>query len=107
MRPRGLHGKAPKRPRVGRPEGVFTQHRRIDKLHEALEASPTGLELGDLAQMLGVSHRSVRRYLRELDRITELESIPTVPGGPHVWRIKPSERGRTITLRRTQAYLLL
>jgi predicted DNA-binding transcriptional regulator YafY len=106
MRPRAA-GKLPRRPRVGRPEGTFTQHRRLDKLREALEASPAGIELGDLAQMLGVSLRSVRRYLRELDRLTELESIPTTPGGPHVWRIKPSERGRTIALRRTQAYLLL
>jgi predicted DNA-binding transcriptional regulator YafY len=49
----------------------------------------------------------VRRYLRELHRVTEVESIPTVPGGAHVWRIKPSERGRALSLRRSQAYLLL
>jgi predicted DNA-binding transcriptional regulator YafY len=107
MRPgRGKQG-LPRGPRLGRSEGTFTQHRRLDKLRNALEASPAGIELGDLATMLSVSLRSVRRYLRELDRFTELESIPTVPGGPHVWRIKPSERGRTIALRRTQAYLLL
>ena len=29
------------------------------------------------------------------------------PGAAHLWRIKPSERGRAIALRRTQAYGLL
>lgn len=57
--------------------------------------------------MLHVTERSVRRYLDELGRLTELESIPTTPGGPHLWRIKPSERGRAIPFRRTQAYALL
>ena len=99
--------RTPKRPRVGRAEGRFTQHRNLAKLRDALEASPAGLELGDLAMALGVSQRSVRRYLAELHRITEVESVPTVPGGVHLWRIKPSERGRTLSLRRSQAYLLL
>lgn len=39
--------------------------------------------------------------------MTELESVPTVPGAAHEWRIKPSERGRAVALRRTQAYGLL
>ena len=57
--------------------------------------------------MLRITTRSVRRYLRELALVTELESIAVRPGGAHLWRIKPSERGRTVALRRTQAYALL
>lgn len=94
-------------PRVGRPTGRFTQHRRLDKLREVLTAHPGGLLLEDLAGLLRVTPRSVRRYLLELDRATELESVETTPGGAHTWRIKPSERGRTVALRRAQAYGLL
>jgi predicted DNA-binding transcriptional regulator YafY len=97
----------PKVPRVGRPTGRFTQHRRIDLLREKLEAHTTGLTLDELASMLRITTRSVRRYLRELSLVTELESIAVRPGGAHVWRIKPSERGRAVVLRRTQAYALL
>ena len=97
----------PKVLRVGRPAGKFTQHRRLDLLREKLEAHGAGLTLEDLASLLHVSTRSVRRYLRELGLITDLESVETTPGGPHLWRIKPSERGRTVALRRTQAYGLL
>jgi predicted DNA-binding transcriptional regulator YafY len=57
--------------------------------------------------MLRITTRSVRRYLRELGLVTEIESIPVRPGAAHVWRIKPSERGRAVSLRRTQAYALL
>lgn len=97
----------PRVPRVGRPEGRFTQHRRIDKLRELLESEPRGLTLEALASMLRITHRSVRRYLRELDGSTDLESIETTKGGAHLWRIKPSERGRAVQLRRTQAYAIL
>jgi predicted DNA-binding transcriptional regulator YafY len=97
----------PRTPKVGRPTGRFTQHRRIDKLRELLESEPRGLTLHDLATTLRITDRSVRRYLRELDGVTELESIETTPGGAHLWRIKPSERGRTVALRRAQAYAIL
>lgn len=97
----------PRKPKAGRPLGRFTQSRRLGKLRLLLEGHPGGVPLDDLAAAIHVSTRSVRRYLRELDRVTELESIATVPGGPHLWRIKPSERGRTVQLRRTQAYALL
>jgi predicted DNA-binding transcriptional regulator YafY len=97
----------PKVLRVGRPAGKFTQHRRLDLLREKLEIHAPGLMLEDLASLLHVSTRSVRRYLRELQLITDLESVETTPGGPHLWRIKPSERGRAVALRRTQAYALL
>lgn len=96
-----------KGPRRGRPSGEFTQHRRLDRLRETLEAHPSGLTLEELATVLHVTTRSVRRYLEELDRWTQLESIATAPGGAHVWRIKPSERGRALVLRRTQAFALL
>ena len=96
-----------KGPRLGRPAGPFTQHRRLDKLRDILQAHSGGLVLEDLAAALRVTTRSVRRYLTELDRVTDLESIETTPGGPHVWRIKPSERGRSVALRRAQAYGLL
>lgn len=97
----------PKVPRVGRPTGKFTQHRRLDVLREKLEAHAGGLSLEELAAMLRITTRSVRRYLRELALVTELESIEVRPGGAHLWRIKPSERGRAVPLRRTQAYALL
>ncbi|MGD0526102.1 MAG: WYL domain-containing protein [Polyangiaceae bacterium] len=97
----------PKVPRVGRPTGKFTQHRRLDFLRERLEAHAAGLTLEDLAGMLRVTTRSVRRYMHELGLLTEVESVEVRPGGAHVWRIKPSERGRTVALRRTQAYALL
>jgi predicted DNA-binding transcriptional regulator YafY len=97
----------PKVTRVGRPTGKFTQHRRLDVLREKLEAHAGGLSLDELAAMLRITTRSVRRYLRELALVTELESIEVRPGGAHLWRIKPSERGRTVALRRTQAYALL
>jgi predicted DNA-binding transcriptional regulator YafY len=97
----------PKVPRVGRPTGKFTQHRRLDVLKEKLEAHAGGLSLDELASMLRITTRSVRRYLRELALVTELESLEVRPGGAHLWRIKPSERGRAVALRRTQAYALL
>ncbi len=93
--------------RVGRPTGKFTQHRRLDILREKLEVNTGGLSLEELASMMRITTRSVRRYLRELARVTELESIAVRRGGVHIWRIKPSERGRTVALRRTQAHALL
>jgi predicted DNA-binding transcriptional regulator YafY len=91
---------------VGRPEGKFTQHRRLDFLREKLEMHSHGLTLEEIAGMLRVSTRSVRRYLRELAVVTELEAVPE-EHGIFRWRIKPSERGRSVALRRTQAYGLL
>lgn len=103
----------PKAPRVGRPTGAFTQNRRLAELKRALEAEPLGLTLDDLAIALGVTQRSVRRYLKEYDghekdpRLSMLEFVQTSPGGPYRWRIKASERGRSLQLRREQAYALL
>ncbi|MEO6418744.1 MAG: WYL domain-containing protein, partial [Polyangiaceae bacterium] len=94
-------------PKLGRTAGQFTQFRRLDRLRETLESHPGGLSLEDLATMLHVTTRSVRRYLKELEHERQIESVPTAPGGAHLWRIKPSERGRALLLRRTQAYGLL
>jgi len=72
-----------------------------------------GLTLEELARALHVTQRSVRRYLLELDGTTNpqkyelLESVETTPGGAHLWRIRPGERGRTVSLRRAQAYAIL
>lgn len=100
-------------PKRGRPVGTFTQHRRIDKLRRLLEEKPGGLTLTELAESLRITPRSVHRYLRALDGTTEhqdlqtLESVEIAKGGAHVWRIKPGERGRSVALRRAQAYGLL
>ncbi len=91
----------------GRPAGHFTQHHRIDRLKDLLESEPRGLTLEQIASTLRITQRSVRRYLEALQTSTELESIATTPGGAHVWRIKPSERGRAVPLRRAQAYAIL
>src|SRR6266851_2986361 len=91
-------------PRVGRPKGKFTQTLRLTRLRDTLESNPSGMSLEDLAMVLRVTTRSVRRYLGWLGEFTDLESIETARGGAHLWRIKPSERGRTVPLRKTQAY---
>jgi predicted DNA-binding transcriptional regulator YafY len=91
----------------GRPEGRFTQHRRIEGMRELLESQPGGVTLDDLAAVMRVSARSVRRYLKDLKGHLELEPVLTRPGGANLWRIKPQERGRAVSLRRAQAYLLL
>lgn len=100
-------------PKLGRPQGRFTQHRRLDRLREVLENEPRGLTLEDLAATLKITQRTVRRYLRELDgtkpeeKFELLENVETRKGGPLLWRIKPGERGRAVSLRRAQAYVLL
>lgn len=94
------------RPR-GRPKGKFTQHRRLDKLRELLERHPRGLALSDLAGALGVTVRSMRRYLKEIEREYDLESVATRGGTALLWRLKPNEMPRRVELRRTQTYALL
>ena len=98
----------PKKARApGRPPGRFTQHRRIEAMLVVLEGHAQGVTLEELAAVMRCSTRSVQRYVHSLRDQLGLEAVPTTPGGPNRWRIKPSERGRAITLRRTQAYLLL
>jgi len=92
---------------VGRPKGKFTQHRRLDLLREILLRHPKGLTLYEMAEALQVTPRTMRRYLKEVDRQLELEPTETRGGGPLVWKIRTSELPRKVELRRTQAYAFL
>ena len=92
---------------VGRPRGRFTQHRRLDKLRLLLGQHPKGLTLYELADAIGVTPRSMRRYLKEVSHELELEPLPTRAGGALRWRIRSGELPRKIELRRTQAYAIL
>jgi predicted DNA-binding transcriptional regulator YafY len=94
------------RPR-GRPKGKFTQHRRLDRLRELLERHPRGLSLYDMAGSLGVTVRSMRRYMKEIEREYDLEHVPQRDGPALLWRVRASEVPRKVELRRTQAYALL
>ncbi len=96
----------PRTPKAGRRRGRFTQHHTLANIKTLLEHQPLGLSLADLAAGARISERSVRRYLDELKRTIEIDWVPTTAGGPRLWRIKPSERGRSMTLRRAQAYAL-
>jgi predicted DNA-binding transcriptional regulator YafY len=94
------------RPR-GRPKGAFTTHRRLDALRALLARHPKGLSLYELASDLRITPRSMRRYLNEVKRELELESVPARPGGRRLWRLAPGEAPRKVEVRRTQAYALL
>ncbi len=91
----------------GRPKGAFSQHRRLDALRSLLTRHPTGLTIYELASELGVTTRSLRRYLVEVKRELDLVSVRAKPGGAHVWRLAPGEAPRKVEVRRTQAYALL
>jgi predicted DNA-binding transcriptional regulator YafY len=92
---------------LGRPRGRFTQHRRLDKLRSFLGQHPKGLTLYELAESIGVTPRSMRRYLKEVSHELELEPLPTRAGGALKWRVRSGELPRKIELRRTQAYAIL
>jgi predicted DNA-binding transcriptional regulator YafY len=92
---------------LGRPQGRFTQHRRLDLLRDALTRNPKGLTLYELADKLDVTPRTMRRYLTEIKREFDLEQVTTRGGGALMWRIRSSELPRKVELRRTQAYALL
>jgi len=100
-------GAARPAPRRGRPRGPFTQHRRLDYLRALLQRHPRGLTLYELARELGVTPRSLRRYLAEVGRDLDLVAATTRPGGPRRWRLAPSDAPRRVEVRRTQAYALL
>lgn len=91
----------------GRPSGFFTQHRRLDRLRDLLTRHPSGVSLYELADALAVTPRSIRRYLPEIQRHYDLESVRSRNGGPLLWRIRAGEIPRKVELRRTQAYALL
>ncbi len=91
----------------GRPKGAFSQHRRLDALRSLLTRHPTGLTIYELASELGVTTRSLRRYLVEVKRELDLVSVRAKPGGASVWKLAPGEAPRKVEVRRTQAYALL
>jgi predicted DNA-binding transcriptional regulator YafY len=63
--------------------------------------------LYELADELGVTTRSLRRYLQEVKRELELVAVRPKPGGPVHWKLAPGEAPRKVEVRRTQAYALL
>jgi predicted DNA-binding transcriptional regulator YafY len=85
----------------------FAQHRRLDRLRELLSRHPRGVTLVDLGRMLAVNRRTVRRYLKEIEREYELSPLRPRGGGPCLWRIRPSELPRKVEIRRAQALALL
>lgn len=91
----------------GRAGGTFTQSRRFERLREFLERHPRGASLYELARALDVSPRTMRRYLKELERRYELDRLPSQDGRYFLWRVNPVEMPRKVELRRTQAYALL
>jgi predicted DNA-binding transcriptional regulator YafY len=91
----------------GRPKGKFTQHRRLDKLREILTRHPKGISLYDMADALGVTPRTMRRYMKEVEREYDLESVQERGGGALLWKIRAGELPRKVELRRTQVYAML
>jgi predicted DNA-binding transcriptional regulator YafY len=91
----------------GRPRGGFTQHHRFEYLRELLTRNPRGLTLYQIADLLDVSTRTARRYMKQMAREYDLENVAARDGGPLVWRIPVSELPRKVALRRTQAYAML
>jgi predicted DNA-binding transcriptional regulator YafY len=79
----------------------------MDRLREILTRHPSGLTLYDMAEALGVTPRTMRRYMKELEREFDMISVETKGGGPLLWKIKTGELPRKVELRRTQAYAFL
>lgn len=95
-------------PKIGRPKGHYTQYRRLSQLREMLELHPKGLSMLEIARKLHVTDRSVRRYLRELEREVDVERTPDPDGlGGVVVRIPTRDLPRRVKLHRTQIYGLL
>jgi len=79
----------------------------MDRLRELLTRQPGGMTLYEMAEVLQVTPRTMRRYMKELLREFELTSVQARGGGALRWRIPASELPRKVELRRTQAYALL
>ena len=86
---------------IGRSPGSYTQHRRLTILRELLEGTPKGLSVDEIAKKLGVSTRSVRRYLSELSETITLHRSQDATHGPWV-RIGSESVPRKIKLHPTQ-----
>jgi len=74
---------------------------------ELLASHPRGVSLYQLSEMLAVDPRTMRRYLKEIERQYELSPVRARGGGPCLWRIHPRELPRKVEMRRPQAYALL
>jgi predicted DNA-binding transcriptional regulator YafY len=74
---------------------------------ELLASHPRGVSLYTLAETLAVDPRTMRRYLKEIEREYELSPVRARGGGPCLWRIHPRELPRKVEMRRPQAYALL
>jgi predicted DNA-binding transcriptional regulator YafY len=93
--------------RLRKKAAELTPHRRIDRVKELLASHPRGVSLYRLAEMLAVDPRTMRRYLKEIEREYELSPVRARGGGPCLWRIHPRELPRKVEMRRPQAYALL
>jgi predicted DNA-binding transcriptional regulator YafY len=90
----------------GRPPGAYGTHRRLEALRGLLESHPKGMTLETIASSLRVTDRSIRRYLKELERDVDVERVP-VSNGSLVVRIPSRDLPRRVKLHRTQIYGLL
>lgn len=93
--------------RLRKKAAELTPHRRIDRVKELLASHPRGVSLYELATTLAVDPRTMRRYLKEIEREYELSPLRARGGGPCLWRIHPRELPRKVEMRRPQAYALL
>jgi predicted DNA-binding transcriptional regulator YafY len=93
--------------RLRKKAAELTPHRRIDRVKELLASHPRGVSLYELAATLAVDPRTMRRYLKEIEREYELSPLRARGGGPCLWRIHPRELPRKVEMRRPQAYALL
>ena len=59
-----------------------------------LEHHPKGITLYELAEAIGVTPRSMRRYLKEVSQELELEPVPTRAGGALRWRVRSGDLPR-------------
>jgi predicted DNA-binding transcriptional regulator YafY len=74
---------------------------------ELLATHPRGVSLYQLSEMLSVDPRTMRRYLKEIEREYDLSPVRERGGGQLLWRIHPRELPRKVEMRRPQAYALL
>jgi len=79
----------------------------MDRLRELLLKYPRGFDIQELASMLGVTDRSIRRYLSELGRDVDFERARDRRTRAQRFRLSPNDLPRRVEFRRAQAYALL
>lgn len=105
--PRGREAGGATKRRSKRDGVSFTQRHRLERLRELLVRDAQGSSLEELATRLGVTTRTLRRYLKELDREYDVIASSPKPGRPRLWRIAASELPKKVEVRRGQAYALV